>query len=260
MVSHLGMNNLVPKLITQNIMKLTTLLTVLYLPILLAACGQQSNESTAFAFVQEVVTDPVAAKKDGILPIDEYVAGKGYEKYERAIFAGGCFWCTEASFERINGVIDVISGYSGGKKKYPTYKQVGAGQTNHAEAIIIFYDPAVVSYEKLLEVFYVAHDGTQLNRQGPDVGRQYRSAIYYIDEKEKELASNYIAKLDKSGKYNKPIVTEIEAYTEFWVAEDYHQDYYENNPNQRYVYFVSRPKVEKVEKVFADILKKEYIK
>ncbi len=179
-------------------------------------------------------------------------------KYQVATFAGGCFWCTEASFERIEGVIDVISGYSGGKKDFPTYSEVSNKLTKHAEAIQIFYDPAVISYQTLLDVFFVAHDPTTLNRQGPDVGPQYRSSIFYRTEAEKQLAEATISKLNASGKFSQPIVTELVPYQEFWVAEGYHQNYYEINPHQGYVYNVSRPKVEKVMKTFKSILKKKY--
>lgn len=175
-----------------------------------------------------------------------------------ATFAGGCFWCTEASFERIEGVIDVISGYSGGEKEFPTYSEVSNKKTSHAEAIQIFYDKKVISYQELLEIFFVAHDPTQLNRQGPDVGPQYRSAIFYATEQEKQMAEAYIKKLNGSGKFEKPIVTELSEYEEFWVAEGYHQNYYELHPNQSYVYSVSRPKVEKVMKTFKDKLKPVY--
>ncbi len=193
-----------------------------------------------------------------IKPIAEYTQGKGYEKYGMATFAGGCFWCTEASFERINGVVDVISGYAGGEEQYPTYEQVGAGSTGHTESIQIYYDPQVIDYQKLLEVFFVAHDPTQLNRQGPDVGKQYRSAIFYHDEMQKEMAASYIEQLNATGKYDQPIVTQIVPYKEFWVAEDYHQNYYEQHPENPYVQRVSRPKVEKVMHTFESILKDKY--
>jgi peptide-methionine (S)-S-oxide reductase len=192
--------------------------------------------------------------------ISDYVAGKGYDKYAVATFAGGCFWCTEASFERIEGVVDVISGYSGGEKEYPTYKQVSYNQTKHAEAIQIYYDPAVISFDKLLEIFFVAHDPTTLNRQGPDVGPQYRSEIFYHDQEQKEKSEAYMKKLDASGKFKDPIVTKLSEYKEFWTAEDYHQDYYEHNPQNPYVQRVSRPKVEKVMKTFSGILKEKYKK
>jgi len=190
--------------------------------------------------------------------ISDYVAGKGYDKHEVATFAGGCFWCTEASFERIKGVVDVISGYSGGDKAYPTYKEVSYGKTKHAEAIQIYYDPEVITFDKLLEIFFVAHDPTTLNRQGPDVGPQYRSEIFYHDQEQKEKAEAYMKKMDASGKFDNPIVTKLSEYKEFWTAEGYHQDYYEHNPQSGYIQKVSKPKVEKVMKTFAGILKDEY--
>jgi peptide methionine sulfoxide reductase msrA/msrB len=201
-----------------------------------------------------------ARKDTGVQPIAEYIKGKGYEQYEVATFAGGCFWCVEASFERIEGVVDVISGYSGGEKAYPTYEEVSSRKTKYAESIQVYYDPAVIDFPKLLEVFFVAHDPTQLNRQGPDVGPQYRSEIFYHGTEQKELAEAYIKELDNSGKFDRPVVTALSPYKEFWVAEAYHQDYYEHHPENPYIQSVSRPKVEKVEKEFADILKDAYRK
>ncbi len=190
-------------------------------------------------------------------PIPTYTSEE-LAKMSKATFAGGCFWCVEAAFERIEGVKEVVSGYSGGTRPNPTYKQVSAGSTNYAEAVRVYYDPEVISFEELLEIFFVAHDPTQLNRQGPDIGRQYRSAIFYHDQAQKEASEKYIAKLNESGKFSQPIVTEVTELKNFYKAEGYHQDYYELNPNQPYVRSVSRPKVEKVMKVFADKLKKEY--
>ena len=207
---------------------------------------------------QEVTTTTKSEERKELKSISEYIKKDKYKAYAVATFAGGCFWCTEAAFERIEGVKDVISGYSGGHTERPTYKEVGGGSTGHAEAIMIYYDPEVVSFETLLDVFFVAHDPTTLNRQGPDIGEEYRSAIFYHDETQKSLAEKTIQKLNNSGKFKKPIVTELSPYQEFWVAEEYHQDYYELNPDQPYVRSVSRPKVEKVKKEFASILKKKY--
>jgi peptide-methionine (S)-S-oxide reductase len=173
-----------------------------------------------------------------------------------ATFGSGCFWCTEAIFERLNGVVKVESGYSGGKVKNPTYEEVCTGTTGHAEVTQITYDPSIISFDELLEVFWKTHDPTTLNRQGNDVGTQYRSVIFYHNEEQKELAENYKAELDKSGVWDNPIVTEISPFTNFYSAEKYHQDYYNNNPNQGYCTFVITPKVEKFEKVFKDKLKK----
>ncbi|MEM6770973.1 MAG: peptide-methionine (S)-S-oxide reductase MsrA [Bacteroidota bacterium] len=187
---------------------------------------------------------------------------KNYEGLEKAYLAGGCFWCTEASLDRILGVADVWSGYAGGKEVNPTYYEVASGNTGHAEAIVVYFDPAVITYEEVLDVFFVAHDPTQLNRQGPDRGTQYRSSIFPLNDKQEEIALAKIKALDESGKFSSKIVTTIEDPIVFYLAEGYHQDYYEDptNPNQGYVQNVSRPKVEKVMKVFKDRLKPEFVK
>lgn len=203
---------------------------------------------------------PVEVKQNrntDVQPINEYIKGRGLENYSKATFAGGCFWCSEASFDRINGVVAVVSGYTGGDEQYPSYEEVSAHQTHHAEAVMVYFDPKVVSYEKLVEVFFVAHDPTQLNRQGADVGEQYRSAIFYQNEEQKKIAQQYIQHLEEVKKYSKPIVTEVSPYKEFWVAEGYHQDYFLQNPNDPYMLHVGKPKVDKVEKTFPDIIKKE---
>jgi len=181
------------------------------------------------------------------------------EGLEIATFAGGCFWCTEAVFERVKGVKYVISGYSGGKEKNPTYKEVSYGKTSHAEAIQIYYNPDVVSFDQLLEVFFLgAHDPTQVDRQGPDVGKQYRSIAFYRNMQEKEAIEKEIRKLNESGKFSKPIATETVKFEKFYPAEKYHQDYYPDNMGNPYVQNVSKPKVEKFEKNFPSILKEEY--
>jgi len=178
-------------------------------------------------------------------------------KTDTATFATGCFWCTEAIFQELKGVLKVTSGYSGGNVPNPSYEDVCTGTTGHAECLQIIYDPAVVSFDELLEVFWESHDPTSLNRQGNDVGTQYRSAIFYHDVAQKEKAEKYKAALDKSGAYDKPIVTEITAFTKFYPAENYHQNYYNTHGSQPYCAFVIRPKVEKFEKVFKDKLKKQ---
>lgn len=181
------------------------------------------------------------------------------EGLEIATFAGGCFWCTEAVFERVQGVKYVISGYSGGEEKNPTYKEVSYGKTSHAESIQIYYDPDVVSYEKLLDVFFLgAHDPTQVDRQGPDRGKQYRSVAFYRNSDEKEAIEAAIKKINKSGKFSDPIATEVVKFEKFYPAEKYHQDYYPANMGNPYVQNVSKPKVEKFEKNFAPILKEEF--
>ena len=177
---------------------------------------------------------------------------------EIATFGGGCFWCTEAFYERVDGVHKVVSGYAGGTVKNPTYEQVCDETTGHAEVIQISYDPKVVSYDELMEIFFKTHDPTTLNRQGADVGTQYRSVIFYHNDEQKKKAEYYKTELNKSGAWDNPIVTEISPLTNYYPAEDYHQDYYENNPNQGYCSFVIGPKVEKFEKVFKNKLKEKY--
>lgn len=173
-----------------------------------------------------------------------------------ATFGSGCFWCTEAIFQQVNGVVKVESGYSGGKVKNPTYKEVCSGLTGHAEVIQLTYDPSKVSYEELLEFFWKSHDPTTLNRQGADTGTQYRSVIFYHNDEQKKLAETYKNKLDASGAFDNPIVTEITPFTEFYKAEDYHQNYYNLNGEAPYCSYVIQPKLEKFKKVFKDKLKK----
>ena len=175
----------------------------------------------------------------------------------KAYFASGCFWCVEAVFQSVEGVKEAISGYSGGDKKNPTYKEVSYGLTDHAEAVEVYYDPAVVSYETLLKVFFGSQDPTQVDRQGPDRGKQYRSAVFYTSEKEKELAEAYIKQLE-SGEY-KPgeIATEVTAFKSFWPAEDYHQEYESNHPENPYVQSVSIPRLNRFKAKYPDLLKKD---
>jgi len=177
-------------------------------------------------------------------------------KFEIATFGTGCFWCTEAIFERVNGVSTVVSGYSGGSVDNPTYKEVCDGTTGHAECTQITFDPAIVTYDELLEIFWKTHDPTTLNKQGNDVGTQYRSVVFYHNDEQKQKAEYYKNKLSEDKIWDKPIVTEITRFEKFYPAEDYHQEYYENNPNQGYCAYVITPKVEKFEKIFKDKLKK----
>jgi peptide-methionine (S)-S-oxide reductase len=179
------------------------------------------------------------------------------ERTDTATFATGCFWCTEAVFEQLNGVLKVTSGYSGGKKPNPSYEEVSTGSTGYAECVQVVYEPDKISYDELLEVFYEVHDPTSLNKQGADEGPQYRSAIFYHDAAQKEKAEYYRRELDKSGAYNRPIVTEIAPFNRFYAAEGYHQDYYQNNKySNPYCAMVIRPKLEKFQKVFSKKLKK----
>jgi peptide-methionine (S)-S-oxide reductase len=216
-----------------------SLLFLLYIFLLIYGCNKSESKDNLQNIRKEVfkMNDELKAKLD------------------TATFGSGCFWCTEAIFERLNGVHSVVSGYAGGFKDNPTYEEVCNGTTGHAECTQIFYDSAIITYDELLEVFWKTHDPTTLNRQGNDVGTQYRSVIFYHNDYQKELAEKYKSELDKSGAWEKPIVTEISPLTTFYPAEDYHQDYYDNNPNQGYCSFVIAPKIEKFEKVFKNKLK-----
>lgn len=177
-------------------------------------------------------------------------------KYEIATFGGGCFWCTEAMFRELEGVIKVESGYAGGQVPNPTYKQVCTGTTGHAEVIQITFDPTKISYDEILLVHFTTHDPTTLNRQGNDAGTQYRSIILYHDAAQKASAERAVSEVAPSIWPNKPITTEIVPFTTFYIAEDYHQDYLESNPNQPYCVYVVNPKVEKFRKLFKSKLKK----
>jgi peptide methionine sulfoxide reductase msrA/msrB len=173
---------------------------------------------------------------------------------QTATFGAGCFWCIEACFKDLKGVVSVVPGYAGGHQKDPTYKEVCGGQTGHAEVAQVIFDPAIISYEALLEAFWFVHDPTQLNRQGNDIGTQYRSVIFYHNEEQKNLAQQYLKRLSAEKVWDAPIVTEIVAINNYYEAEDYHHNYFENNPGNPYCQSVVRPKVEKFKKVFAKSL------
>jgi len=173
---------------------------------------------------------------------------------ETAVFGAGCFWCVEAIYQRVTGVTDIESGYAGGHVQNPTYRQVTSGKTGHAEVIKLEYDPSVISYEELLEVFWHTHDPTTLNRQGADVGTQYRSAIFYLNEQQKETAEKSLKKTDASDLWDDPIVTEITPLSNYSTAEDYHQNYFNNNPNAGYCSIVIAPKLAKFKKDFPHLL------
>lgn len=178
---------------------------------------------------------------------------------DTATFAAGCFWCVEAQFLELVGVQEVVSGYSGGTTKNPTYEEVSTGRTGHAEAVNIIYNSDSISFDQLLEAFFVAHDPTQLNRQGNDVGTQYRSAIFYHNQAQKDLVNYYIKKLNEEKVYPKPIVTKVEPYGDFYEAEDYHKNYYALNPTNPYCLQVIQPELERFRKVFAGRLKNESV-
>ncbi len=175
---------------------------------------------------------------------------KGKVANDTITLGGGCYWCVEAVYERLDGVVDVYSGFSGGSIENPTYEQVCTGRTGHAEVVQIAFDSTITTVKDILEVFFVVHDPTTLNKQGHDVGTQYRSVIFYHSDAQKVIAKEVIAALEKEKVFNAPIVTAVQPMTVFYEAEDYHQDYYEKNPDQSYCQLVVRPKVEKFEKVF----------
>jgi peptide-methionine (S)-S-oxide reductase len=209
----------------------------------------QGNSNPMAQFKPEKLQDKQLANK-GETTMDD-------KKTETAIFAGGCFWCTEAFFTEVKGVEKVVSGYIGGKTENPTYKEVCGGYTGHAEAIQITYNPAEVAYEDLLEIFFATHDPTTINRQGNDVGTQYRSEIFYTTEAQKASAENFIKLLTDQDIFGKKIVTKVSKATTFYAAEEYHQDYYAINPDQPYCSMVIAPKMDKLKKNYASKLKKK---
>lgn len=216
---------------------------LLLLPLGLSACAQETDisHSPTFAAMNKKQTDHKMSE----------------HKTDTATFAAGCFWCVEAQFQQLQGVEKVESGFTDGHVPNPSYKEVCTGSTGHAEACNIIYDPSVISYDELLAAFFTAHDPTQLNRQGNDVGTQYRSGIYYHNEAQKEKAAYYIKRLNDEKAYNGPIVTEVKPYGIFYKAEDYHQDYYNQNGEQGYCRMVIKPKLDKFKKVFGNKLKQQ---
>jgi len=210
--------------------------------LMLAACGEKPQPKEVplpMAPQQEPKTPPPASGK-----------------VEVATLGAGCFWCVEAVYQELKGVISVESGYTGGKKENPTYEEVCTGETGHAEVCQIKFDPALLSFKDVLQVFWKVHDPTTLNRQGNDHGTQYRSVVFYHSEEQKALAEKYKSELDASGAWSKPLVTEISPIGKYWKAEEYHQNYFRTHPNQGYCAFVIAPKMEKFRKVFSEKLNK----
>ena len=224
------------------------MLKILFISIVsfmgLSSCAQQDN--SAKNKKDKMKTSTSLSTNNGSTPLT----------IDTATFGTGCFWCTEAIFQQLEGVEKVTSGYSGGTVPNPTYEQVCSKTTGHAECLNIIYDSSKISFDELLEIFWQTHDPTTLNRQGADVGTQYRSVVFYHNEEQKDKTAKYKAALDKSGAFNNPIVTTLEPFTIFYPAEEEHQNYYRNNTSQGYCQFVIRPKVEKFEKVFKSKLKK----
>ncbi|SFN29563.1 peptide-methionine (S)-S-oxide reductase MsrA [Salegentibacter flavus] len=211
-----------------------------FLAIVLFSCGNNAQEKS--------VTKPEIANADPV----EVEPENGLEK---AYFASGCFWCVEAIYESIEGVKEAVSGYSGGHTKNPTYESSNTGRTGHAEAVEVIYDPEVVSFRTLVEVYFGSQDPTQINGQGPDQGSQYRSIIFFQNEKQKQIIEEVKAEVAKN--YNKSIAAEILPFKKFWIAEDYHQNYEKNNPNNPYIQKVSIPRLNRFKEKFPDILKKK---
>lgn len=211
---------------------------LIFICLQLVACGQSSliEQSNTFKQMKTLKTNSEI-------------------KIDTATFGAGCFWCTEAQFQQLKGVQRVVSGYMGGHTANPNYKEVCTGSTGHAEVTNIYFDPSVISYDALLAAFFVSHDPTQLNRQGNDIGTQYRSVVFYHNETQKELCTTYIKRLNEEQAYPSPIVTEISAAQTFYPAEDYHQNYYNQNGSEPYCHFVIQPKIEKFKKVFQDKIK-----
>lgn len=250
-----------------HMIKLSGTLVVMLIAALAAGCSPAADSGAAArsapaaaspASSQTKEDKPMASDSVGeILPAPKIDAPKTEPGQTRqVVFAGGCFWCTEAVFEQLQGVTEVTSGYCGGEADTANYKAVCTGQTGHAEAIRITYDPSKITFGELLRVHFATHDPTTLNRQGADRGTQYRSAIFYADDEEKRIAEAYIRQLDEAKEFSSPIVTTLEPLAAFYPAEEYHQDYVKRNPLQPYVQGVAMPKVHKVQSKFPDQLKK----
>lgn len=228
-------------------MKMIKIIFSALLFIATTSCQPKSKTTTSVTTVpQETVQEMEVGKETPNL-----------QNYETAYFASGCFWCVEAIFESVKGVGEVYSGYSGGPEKNPTYEQVAYGRTRHAEAVEVYYDPEVITFTELVQVFFGSHDPTSLNRQGPDRGAQYRSIAFYKNEAQKKIITDYIALLDSKGIYGRPIVTQVKPFEVFYMAEDYHQDYEKRNPNNSYIRNVSIPRLNRFKENFKSYLKEE---
>ncbi|WP_419210851.1 peptide-methionine (S)-S-oxide reductase MsrA [Maribacter sp. X9] len=227
-----------------------------YMQITLLALATLLTTSCESTAKKNTISDNTSIEEEEIQePVK--LSPQELSNYETAYFASGCFWCVEAIFESVRGVKEVISGYAGGSQKNPTYEQVGAGATDHAEAVEVYYDPKEISFTQLVQVFFGSHDPTTLNRQGPDRGRQYRSIAFYKNAEQKKIIDTYIQALKDQKIYDDdPITTEVTPFTVFYKAEDYHQDYERNNPNNSYIRNVSVPRLNRFKENFGDYLKK----
>lgn len=219
---------------------------------LLLSCGQYQKGQP------EVAREAWAAmaSANGASPTGEAsFSRQGGAELDTAYFASGCFWCVEAIYESVRGVTEAVSGYAGGEERDPTYEAVAAGRTGHTETVMVIYQPAVIDYQTLLQVYYGSHNPTTVNGQAPDFGRQYRSAIFYTIERERKIAEAFKEAMNESGKYDAPMATEIKPLQRFWPAEAYHQDYERKNPNQPYILRVSKPRLQRFQAAFPELLK-----
>ncbi len=225
-------------------MRFLKVVVVALIPLMSLACVSNKKKNIEVTEIEEVSHEEVK------------LSAQELKKYETAYFASGCFWCVEAIFESVKGVKEVISGYAGGKEKNPTYEQVGYGKTTHAETVEVYYDPKVISFTALVQVFFGSHDPTTLNRQGPDKGTQYRSIAFYKNDEQKKIIDSYIqALLDNKVYDDLPITTEVTKFSTFYKAEDYHQDYEKNNPYNSYIQNVSIPRLNRFKINFKEFLK-----
>lgn len=218
-------------------------ISLLLLLIMVSTSCQPKNKSDKKETAQKATLEETKLTADQL------------QEYETAYFASGCFWCVEAIFESVKGVKEVYSGYSGGTEKNPTYEEVSYGRTTHAEAVEVYYDPKIITFAQLVQVFFGSHDPTTLNRQGPDRGAQYRSVAFYKNEAEKKTIMDYMAKLEAENVYGRPIVTEVKKFEKFYMAEEYHQDYEKRNPNNSYIRNVSIPRLNRFKENFKSYLK-----
>jgi peptide-methionine (S)-S-oxide reductase len=199
------------------------------------------------------------AQSNNVKPSTDHPSAAQLKNYSVATFAAGCFWHEEALFESVKGVKEAISGYAGGTTSNPTYEVVETGTTGHAESVDVYYDPKEISYETLVKIFFAGQDPTQVNGQGPDHGTQYRSIAFYRTPEEKSIIENQVKELTASGKYKKPIATQVVPFTKFWQAEDYHQNYIEHNPDNTYVQYVSIPEIKEFQKAYPQLVKSDHV-
>ena len=229
-------------------MKKINLTLIIFLSLaIFSSCTKENSDKSKERSESTQSTDKKSSAPEPVLP--------DTSKLNKAVFAAGCFWCEETLFESIIGVGEVVSGYAGGNTDDPTYEEVGSGRTGHAESFLVYYDSSVIDYNTLLKVYFSSIDPTQVNGQGPDIGTQYRSIIFYTNDKEKELAENYITALGNSGKYDRPISVEVKELIRFYPAEKYHQDYITHNPDNPYVIHESIPRIKRSQKQIPELVK-----